>query len=395
MSKSRDVKTPGGKAAHPTAKNRSEAHHMGTPAYDSAIATRQVRAALRGPVMKTLAEGIPEVRNMPGIVAYDKVMGDIALLEQCFTYFRASRDKFTAILVDDQQRQVNDDSAKLFCGRTLNEIVAMIVRSAAFRYFSKRLGQVRPMTSKKPAKQGMLARITAILTGSKPTPVQPGRSKADLLYEAIREYLLYEWQVPLVPAYSMLTPSEVTRLGPRIVDFRTESELMTAAGRPRLGTPPIAPKSPLDWAVTPPPPPPPPEKPAEVVKLNVEDLLTPDRNWLKVETLGATLLDKAVRDAANNGEQMAALTLILKQVGGGLVRALVVDLGLNKKQMTVCLLTAQKMLPPSAFETLARSSENAPAMMRFMSAAKKAGIGPQSSLEDCAAFLTTLFTPKA
>ena len=366
---------------------------MGTPAIDSTVATRQVRATLRGPVMKTLAEGIPEVRNMPGVVAYDKVMGDIALLEQCFTYFRASREKFTAILVDDQQRQVNDDAAKLFCGRTLNEVVAMIVRSAAFRYFGKRLGQVRPMTAKKPVKQSALARIIAMMTKAKPAPVQPGRSKADLLYEAIREYLLYEWQVPLVPAYSMLTPGEVTRLGPRIVDFRTESELMTAAGRPRLGVPPVAPKSPLDWAVTPPPPPPP-EKPVEVVKLNVEDLLTPDRNWLKVETLGATLLDKAVRDAANNGEQMLALTSILKQVGGGLVRALVEDLGLNKRQMTVCLLTAQRVMPPSAFELLGRSSVNAPAMMRLMAAAKKAGIGPQSSLEDCAAFLTTLFAPK-
>jgi len=384
--------SPKGKATAAVVKTTSAPLSAGTAAPDRPQAVQQVRAALRGPVMKALAEGIPEVRNMPGIVAYDKVMGDIALLEQCFTYFRASRDKFAALLVDNQQRQVNDDSAKLFCDRTLNEVVAMIVRSAAFRYFGKRLGDVRPMTTARPAKRGLLARAMAALSGGTPAAVRQGRSKAELLYEAICEYLLYDWQVPLVPAYSMLTPGEVSRLGPRIVEFRSEGALMDAAGRPRLGPPPAAAKSPLDWAVTPPPVV---EKPPGPARLDVAEVLTPDRNWLRVEALGAILLDKDVRNAANNAEQTAALTSILKQVGGGMVRALVVDLGLGKKQMTVCLLTAQKTLPPSAFEQLARSSENAPAMMRFMIAAKKSGLGPQSSLEDCAGFIGTLFAPKS
>ena len=115
---------------------------------------------------------------------------------------------------------------------------------------------------------------------------------------------------------------------------------------------------------------------------------------MRVEALGATLLDKEVRDATGNAEQMLALTSILKQVGGGLIRALVVDLGLDKRQMTVCLLTAQNLLPPSAFEQLARSSENAAVMMRFMVAARKARIGASSSLEDCAAFVTAMLAAK-
>ncbi len=396
MPRSEDGQSPRrGQAASAGGKGKKTAiPETWTGSEDSPAATAQVRAALRGPVMQTLAEGIPEVRNMPGIVAYDKVMGDIALLEQCFAYFRASRDKFTAILVDAQQRQVNDDSAKLSCDRTLNEVVAMIVRSAAFRYFGKRLGDVRPLRTVPQKKPGLLAKAVAALTGAKPPPLQPPRSKADQLYDAIREYLLYEWQVPLVPAYSQLTPGEVTRLGPRLVELRSEGELLSATGRPRLG-PQI--KSPgattLDWVVTPPPAaaPPPPQKPPESAPLNLDDVLTPDRARLRVEALGATLLDKDVRDAAGNVEQMVALTSVLKQVGSGLVRALVVDLGLNKKQMTVCLLTAQKLLPPSAFEQLARSSENAAVMMRFMVAAKKAGIGSPSSLGDCAAFIATAF----
>ena len=167
MSGLRDGKTPsGGKAASGGVKaTKAAVSTVGAATADSATATRQVRAALRGPVMRTLAEGIPEVRNMPGIVAYDKVMGDIALLEQCFAYFRSSRDKFTAILVDNLQRQVNDDSAQLFCDRTLNEVIAMIVRSAAFRYFGKRLGDVRPPKASTPKPQGLLTKAFAALTG--------------------------------------------------------------------------------------------------------------------------------------------------------------------------------------------------------------------------------------
>ena len=384
-------KKPGGEMADSSgSETKMMIQKTGTLSIDRIDAAKQVKAALRGPVMRTLAEGIPEVRNMPGIVAYDKIMGDITLLEQCFGYFRASRDKFHAVLVDNQQRQVNDDSAKLSCGRTLNEVVAMIVRSAAFRHFNRRLGDRRPLQAAPVKQPGFLAKVLAALTGSTPNPIQQARSKADLLYESIREYLLYEWQVPLVPAYSQLSPGDVTRLGPRIVELRSVDDLMTAAGHRRSEPPKPKPSQgvALDWSVTPPAP-----APQTLVTsdtLSLEDVLTPDKSRLKVEALGATLLDPEVRSAAQNVEQMIPLTSILKQVGCGLVRALVVDLGLGKKQMTVCLLTAQRLLPPSAFEQLAKGSENSPSMLRFMIAAKKSGIGRGSSLEECAAYLSAI-----
>lgn len=391
MPKFDEGKKPGGEMASSSgSKSKTMLQSTGALSISRIDAAKQVKAALRGPVMRTLAEGIPEVRNMPGVVAYDKIMGDITLLEQCFGYFRASRDKFHAILVDDQQRQVNDDSAKLSCGRTLNEVVAMIVRSATFRYFNRRLGDRRPLQAAPVKKQGFVSRVLAALTGSTPSPIRQTRSKADLLYEAIREYLLYEWQVPLVPAYSQLSPRDVTRLGPRIVELRSEDDLMIAVGhrRPELPTPKPSQGAALDWSVTPPAPA---HQPlANNDKPSLEDILTPDKSRLKVEALGATLLDPEVRNAAQNVEQMTILTSILKQVGCGLVRALVVDLGLGKKQMTVCLLTAQRLLPPSAFEQLAKGSENSPSMLRFMIAAKKSGIGSGSSLEECAAYLSAI-----
>ena len=350
---------------------------------DKATAARHIKAALRGPVMRTLGEGIPEVRNMPGLVAYDKVMGDIALLDQCFRYFRASRDKFRAILVDDQQREVNDDAAKLSCGRTLNEVIAMVVRSAASRYFVRRLGDVRPLKAAPTEKRGLLASALAVVRGPRPAPLQPSRSKAELLYEAICEYLLYEWQVPLVPAYSQLTAKEVTRLGPRLMDLRSEDDLMTAAGRPRLGPVPAAAKAAVTLSAVAAAGEPP-------AKVTLDEVLTADHLRLRVEAIGGVLADAEIRQVAKNGEQEGALISILGQVGAGLVRALVIDLGLDKRQMTVCLLTAQKALPPSAFETLCRASENDAPMLRFMAGAKRAGLGPRSSLDDCAAALAAL-----
>jgi hypothetical protein len=357
----------------------------GSPAagvVDTATAATQIKAALRGSVITALAEGIPEVRSIGGTVAYEKVMGDLGLLERCFAYFRAERDRFKAVLVDERHQQVDDDTTRLSCGRTLAEVIAMIVRTAALRYFVKRLGGVRPLKHTPQQKAGFLAKVVAALRGeSKPAPIQSSKSRAELLYEAIREFLLHEWQVPLVPAYSQLTPGEVARLGPRLAELRSEGELMSAVGRPVPAPVAATPASPSTSDVLP-----------ESGALDLADVLNDERTRLRVAVIEETLQDQEVRDAANNAEQTGALKSLLRQVNAGLVKALVVELGLNKKQMIVCLLTAQKLMLPSAFEKLARSLPNSASVRQLLDAIKSAGLGPQSSLEDCAACITAVYS---
>ncbi len=373
---------------------------------DSRVATNRVRDALRGPVIRILAEGIPEIRHMSHVTAYDVLLGDISLLERGFAYFRANRQRFEAILVDGEQRPVNDDAALLACGRTLNEVVAMMVRSAASRHFKKRLGGRRPVPAAVPARAGLLATLLAPVVGARrpAAPPRPARSKAQELYLAIREYLLYEWQVPLVPTYSELTPREVVTLGPRIVDLRSAEAIMVATGRPRpKGVPPERPPGLTPVAASTGAAPPAPAAPASggsggaaarAARIALADLLTEDGKRLDVEALAGVLRDPDVVRVADNGEQPAHVKAALKAVGCDVVRFLVEELGFDKRQLAVCLVRAQAVMPRSQFDLLVRSSVTSVAMARLVAAAKKSGIGPKSSLQDCADFITRLYPPR-
>ena len=371
---------------------------------DSRVAANRVRDALRGPVIRVLAEGIPEIRHMSHATAYDILLGDIALLERGFAYFRANRQRFEAILVDGEQRPVNDDAALLACGRTLNEVIAMMVRSAASRHFKKRLGNRPAVRTAVPVKAGLLATLLAPVVGARRSAAsRPVRSKAQELYLAIREYLLYEWQVPLVPTYSELTPREVVTLGPRIVDLRSAEAILVATGRPRLkaipperspGLTPVAASTGAAPAVAAPPAVaaiPGGGSAARTAKVALADLLTEDGKRLDVETLAGVLRDPDVVRAGDNGEQPAHVKAALKSVGRDLVRFLVEDLGLDKRQLAVCLVRAQAVMPRSTFDLLVRSPTTSVPISRLAGAATKSGIGPKSTLAECADFISRVY----
>ena len=184
---------------------------------ESATAVFRINLALRGPVLDVLGPFIPELNALPRKTAYDLVMDDLGLLGRCFAIFRQERPRFRTILVDERHRPVQDDFAPLSCGRSLAEVIAMVVRTAAKRYFRRTLS---PAPSR---------------------PVEPPRrNRADELYEAIRAYLLHEWQVPLVPNYAELDPSLVRRLGRRLLEAREPEALARLVANPDAAPPPAA-----------------------------------------------------------------------------------------------------------------------------------------------------------
>ncbi len=355
---------------------------------DSGTAIEQVRSTLKGPVLQLLAAGLPEVKRLPAQKGYDLILGDLGLLEKSFAYFRTHRDQFKAVLVAAEAHPVEEDSTPLSCGRSLDEVVAMIVRSAAYRYFAAKLDGAAALAAPvAPARS--LAGFLPVLTGRAKEPGRSRRSRAQALYHAIREYLLYEWQVPLVPAYSQLTPQEVIKLGPRLTDLRSPEALRVASGH----RPQAAARKPGDR-----PEPvvarvPAPAPPAAEPRLDLASLLTEDGARLWVETLGRALQDPEVIRAADNGEQPAHIKAALKAVGRDLLRCLVEDIGFDKKQLAVCLVRAQAVLPRMAFEQMVRSSINAPALVKLVAMAKRQHIGPNSTLPDCARFITQHFAP--
>ena len=66
------------------------------------------------------------------------------MIDLCFRTFRRQRAHFRHLLVDVSGCEVADDSTLPCCGRSLQEIVRMVVRTAARRHFRRRRIAVSP-----------------------------------------------------------------------------------------------------------------------------------------------------------------------------------------------------------------------------------------------------------
>jgi hypothetical protein len=156
-------------------------------------AVRQITMTLKGPVAATFRTLVPSFAELSGEAFYDTVLGSSDLLHGCLLIFRKRRDAFADLLVDSKGRTVGDDFVRLKCGRSVHDIIGMLVRTHAKRHFHATLGG---------------------------DPNDP-RSRAGKLYQAINEYLIHEWQVPLVTAYAALPVDMVARMGPALLEMKT------------------------------------------------------------------------------------------------------------------------------------------------------------------------------
>ena len=212
------------------------------PSGDPAV--QAVRAALEGPLVELFRRELPVLRTLPRGAAYNTVMGDPRLLDECLRLFRSRPDLFAELVHDSDRRPVTHDDAMLSCGRTLGDAVALVVRAAARRQFRARLDtRVRPAVPR--PRLSPLRRLgVALGLARRPAPPAAARapSRSDQLYRAIRDYLRFDWQVPLIPHYAPLAPATVADLGARLLDIREAAELraLSAPGSvPRDGRPPL------------------------------------------------------------------------------------------------------------------------------------------------------------
>ena len=202
-----------------------------------------IRGALEGPVIDVFRREIAELKNLPRPAAYDAVMSDPKMLDRCFRLFRSRPDLFRDVVVNADRKPVVEDHLVLSCGRSLAEAVALVVRASARRYFRAKLDFRRF----KPAapKLSLMTRM-AISLGLAHAPVvkkpPKGASRSELLYNAIRDYLHFDWQILLIPHYAPMTPAMVADLGPRLMEIREAAELqaLSAPGSmPRDGRTPL------------------------------------------------------------------------------------------------------------------------------------------------------------
>jgi len=342
-----------------------------TATSDTAMAVFRVNLALQGPVVDVLGQFLPELNVLPRARAYDTIMDDLGLLTRCFEVFRREPDRFRTILVDERKRPVADDTTPLSCGRSLADVIAMVVRTAAKRFFRRALPQT-------------------------PRPNEP-LGRADELYEAIRAYLLYEWQVPLVPTYAGLEPSLVRRIGAKLLRAREESSLARLIADPdaplapdRIARPgALDPSEASDAApgasgmLHP--------KRRHPMTAHPTEILCEARDRLRPEAFTPVFLDPEVRATLPHPDNIRAIADILRSVGSGSALALVEGLGLRKDQLAVMLLVAHDCIGTIVFGRLFGPRADPELLDRILVRARLHGIGPDSGVIECAIFMRSVF----
>lgn len=190
-----------------------------------------VRTVLRRDIADILRANLPALAMVPRDKVYDRVMDDPTLLHQGFQLFRARPELFKDVVITRERALPSSDGDTLWCGRTLAEIIALVVRACARRYFKRRLSGPKPRPL--PMPQPGLFKSIAISLGFAQPPRPPKRRRwitpAERLYTALRDLLRFEWQVPLIPAYAALSPQLVTTLGEKLLDMRDPLKVQVLA----------------------------------------------------------------------------------------------------------------------------------------------------------------------
>ncbi len=185
----------------------------------------RVNDTLRGPVVDIFLTHVPAFQGLTRQQAFDTIMNNPALAEECFKLFRKMPQLFDKIVVDINGRTVGHEDQRLACGRTLADVIALIVRAVAKRHFYTRLAPARPIAAAAQPPSAWRRMMARLRLASPPPKPRRKATRADSLYRALRDFLLYEWQLPLIPHYVPLPVSVVRQLGPRILEYRQPQQL--------------------------------------------------------------------------------------------------------------------------------------------------------------------------
>lgn len=394
------------------------------PSEANARIVRQINLTLEGPVADVMAQLVPELKKLPRRGVLQCVLDDPDLLDRCFKAFRANTERFRQLLVDEHDVPVEQADALLACGRSLDDVVAMVVRTCAKRHFRKRLdGDSRPLKGGERASppKGLMGKLMRMLSLSGSAKV-PGRSRGETLYDAMQEHLVHDWQVALVPEYSTLSPALVKRLGKRILDYKVPEDIRRLKENPaELPVPSTLPENIPAFLVPPAARSEAPKaadkpKPAALSggdipapvhevkaggapapapggdrRARIAEILTPDGKRLRSAAFTMVLLDPTVRAELPNADQTVRITGLLAEVGGLSAKMLVGELGLRMDQLAVMTLLIYDLMGEEMFKRSFGIPGNLEYVAKFVERAKAAGITQDTALGEISAFTRKTF----
>ncbi|TAN54964.1 MAG: hypothetical protein EPN20_20870 [Magnetospirillum sp.] len=215
-----------------TAKAGKPAAKAAKPVDKDAANRKEIITTIKGPVTEKVTKLIPALASFPN--PYVQVLATPDLLFACMQLVKTRREHFQEFLIDAAGNPVLENDKPLRCDRSVDQIISMVVRSGAKAYATKRFAPPENKALKAPAKaapKSLLERITALVSGKwgdmevpKPSPTQ-----ADTFYNAISDYLDYDWQVPLIPYFAELPVKLIREMGRGVTTLRTPEGIAALA----------------------------------------------------------------------------------------------------------------------------------------------------------------------
>lgn len=186
---------------------------VGMKDVDHNTAVRLIVRTLKGPVAAVFRQIIPQFGDVSGDEFYEMVLARSDMLHGCVSIFHKHREAFDHLVRDEQGRVVRDDFVPLKCGRSIHDVIAMILRTHAKKQFRANLGG---------------------------DPSDP-KSASGRLYAAIKDYLIHDWQISLVPHYAALPVAMVEKMGPSLLELTEACQIIALVSPNALpAAPPVA-----------------------------------------------------------------------------------------------------------------------------------------------------------
>lgn len=202
-----------------------------------------INTALRSVVLPRMREWVPALVEISDDKLYEAAMEDPQILYDCLTAFSGNRALFNDVTVGIGGAPVQDDNSTLKCERSVNDIIGMVVRTGCRRFAKKVLDdKVTHHPGEEEDDHGLLDSLRSIIRDLWSSDVRAAkvgdkkRTPGEEFYEAIRDNLDSDWQVPLFPYYVELPPRLIEELGKGVTTLRTPEGIreLASIGRESL-----------------------------------------------------------------------------------------------------------------------------------------------------------------
>ena len=349
----------------------------------------QINAALKGSVIDVLRHFIPSLSAYTNEEAFNLILSSPEMTQRSFRAFRDHPDAFADLLRTKDDRPITHDEERLSCGRTLAQVVALVVQAVAKRYFRAKLS-LRRATPILARETSFADKVSRFFTGA-PTAqtLRRTQSHADRLFLAMRDHLLFEWQLRLIPHYVGMPVALVQALGIRLLEFREIEDIQWMV---RTGQPLQAPTmrhaetaAPLHIA---------PDTGPMTNPFSEEEAAAIPAADLKASAAAPAPAPIVPENLPKGVSAQRYVSAILARVNPPLARKLAHNLGVNPRQLAMMLIRAFEVLPAAEFQRLGSAAPDSEEARRFVAAADTAAFGedtgPKASAEFARLYLAKI-----